>query len=250
MLGDDLKEQIVDLKDQLNDGKAQLIGPTHSLMMLETSLPLGGEETTAWINDLQESFDENLAGRTYLIGNSPMNIEMQGNFGRERLTIELLTAAAIFLVVAVTFRTLVIPLLLVSLVQCGVFLTIMTTWLLGYSIYYLAVVIVQCILMGATVDYAILYTNYYRELRRMLPVSEAVASAYKNALPTILTSSLFMVLATGVIGSSPVDPTIGQICLTIAIGATCATLLIIFVLPGILAALDRFVCRKADRTDE
>jgi len=49
---------------------------------------------------------------------------------------------------------------------------------------------------------------------------------------------------TGIIGFSPVDPTIGQICQTIAIGALSATLLILLVLPGLLAAFDRFVTKK------
>ena len=237
----DLSERAAGMKQQLEEGKGQLVGKEHSLLMISTSLPLEGEETIRWIDTLQASLADTMTGETYLIGNSPMNVEMRGSFGRERLQIEILTAAAIFLVVAFTFRNLVIPVLLVSLVQAGVFLTIMTTWLIGYPIYFLAVVIVQCILMGAMVDYAILYTNYYREQRRSMLPAEAMRVSYEKSVPTIMTSALFMILVTGVIGNSPADPTIGQICLTISIGAACATLLIIFVLPGVLAALDRYI---------
>ena len=46
--------------------------------------------------------------------------------------------------------------------------------------YYLALLIVECILMGATIDYGILFTSYYRELRATLPVCEAIVAAYKG----------------------------------------------------------------------
>ena len=224
--------------------KSKLIGPKHSIMMISTSLPVEGEETSAFLSGLEKSLTESMGGGYYTIGNSVMNVEMQASFGRELLTISLLTAAAIFVVVLVTFRNLVVPIVLVLLVQCGVFLTVATTWLLGYKMYYLALLIVQCILMGATVDYGILYANYYRENRANFDIKRALGASYEGAMHTILTSSLFMIFGTGVIGFSPADPTITQICKSISIGAASATLLVIFVLPGLLAALDRLVVGK------
>ena len=120
-------------------------------------------------------------------------------------------------------------------------MTIACSWLRGYGLYYLAILIVQCILMGATVDYGILFAGYYRELRRNMDIRETLETAYGKALHTILTSALFMIFGTGVIGISPVDPTISEICQTIAAGAMCALLLVLLILPGMLAAFDRFV---------
>ncbi len=239
-IGEEGAEMLGSASELVDFAKSQLVGPEHSLLDVNLTLPVEGEETMEFLSAL----DEKLAacgGEVYLIGNSPMNREMEEGFGREVLTITLLTAVSIFLVVLVTFRNLIIPAVLVLLVQCGVFLTVSTTWLMGYSMYYLALVIVQCILMGATVDYGILFTNYYREKRTDQDVRETLVEAYDGSMHTILTSSLFMIFATGAIGVSPADPTITQICLTISIGTCCAALLVIFVLPGVLAALDRFV---------
>ena len=111
----------------------------------------------------------------------------------------------------------------------------------GYSIYYLALLIVECILMGATIDYGILFTNYYREHRRHLGRQEALAAAYQGAMPTILTSGTIIVLVVGIVGRMFEEPTISQICSTISLGAVCAILLIIFILPGMEAALDRLI---------
>lgn len=243
-LDEEYRQEISSMEAQLKDGVRQLKGPRYSLLMLTTSLPSESEETTEFLRELHEECRSRLQGSYYLIGNSPMNYEMEQNFGGEMLLITLLTALSIFLVVALTFRSLTVPLILVLIVQCGVYVTMTVNGILGYSMYYLAILIVQCILMGATVDYGILFTNYYREKRRTLGIREALEASYEGSIHTILTSGLIMILVTGIIGFSPVDPTIGQICQTISIGALSATLLILFVLPGLLAAFDRFVVKK------
>jgi predicted RND superfamily exporter protein len=186
----------------------------------------------------------NLAGNFYLIGNSAMNYEMEGSFGREMLIISLLTALSIFLVVLLTFRSFIIPTILILIVQCGVFITVAAIGLQGFSIYYLALLIVQSILMGATIDYGILFTNYYREKREVMDSKGALKAAYEGSVHTILTSGLIMILVTGIVGYCFEDPVVGQICRTIAIGALSASSLILFVLPGLLATFDRFVVKK------
>ena len=238
------KEQLGRMEGLMDYAASQLRGNSVSLMMIATLLPVESEETEAFIRELDSVCREKFSGKCYLIGNSVMGVEMKDGFAREQLMITLLTAAAIFAVVALTFRQLLIPLVLVLLVQCGVFLTITTTRLMGYDMYYLAVVIVQCILMGATVDYGILFTNYYRELRKKLDIKEALRESYGRSMHTILTSSLFMIFGTGAIALSPADPTISEICQSISLGAVSAVLLVIFVLPGLLAGLDRFVVKR------
>lgn len=243
-LGDDLRNEINEMKSQLDAGIAQLLGENHSLMMIETSLPVESEETTLFMDSLTELCDAKLQNRVYFIGNTPMNYEMEQSFDKELLLITVLTAVSIFVVVLITFRSVWVPLILVLLVQCGVYITMSVNCLMGYSIFYLALLVVQCILMGATIDYGILFTNYYRENRETMDIKEALAAAYNGSIHTILTSGLIMVIVTGAIGFSPVDPTIAQICQTISIGSLSAILLILFVLPGLLAAFDKLIVKR------
>ena len=193
---------------------------------------------------LSERSESLLQGHTWLIGTSVMNDEMAKTFNDELNRITIFSAMAIFLVVALTFRSLIIPLILVPTVQCGIYLTMSFAGLTGSGMYYLAILMVQCILIGATIDYGILYTSYYLEYRRHAGCSEAICSAYDGALHTILTSALIMILAAGALGFVFANPAIGEICLTISRGAISATLLIILILPGVLAAADRFITRE------
>lgn len=250
LLGDEMKAEIQGMKSQLDDGINQLLGDNYSLMMIETQLPTESEETSAFMAMLTETFDKNLKNDYYLIGNTPMSYEMEQSFDKEFLLITVLTAVAIFIVVFLTFRSFLIPTVLVSLVQCGVYVTMAVNGLLGYDMYYLAVLIVQCILMGATIDYGILFTNYYRESRKTTDIKGALLSAYNGAIHTVLTSGLIIVIVTGAIGMSPVDPTIAQICRVVSIGALSAMLLILFILPGLLAACDRLVTKEKKKKNK
>lgn len=244
VIDEDTRRQIQDAQQELSDGVRQLKGTSHSLFMLTTTLPSESAETSAFVEKLHAFCDEHMEHPVYWIGTSAMNYEMEQNFAHEMMLITLLTALSIFLVVALTFRSVAIPVLLVLIVQGGVYLTMTINGLLGYSMYYLALLIVQCILMGATIDYGILFTNYYREKRQTMEIPQALAASYSHSIHTILTSGLIMILATAAIGLSPVEPTIAQICQTISLGALSATVLILFVLPGLLAACDRFVVKR------
>jgi len=125
-----------------------------------------------------------------------------------------------------------------------VFITVCVIGLQGYSMYYLAFLMVQCILMGATIDYAILFTNYYRSARETLDKKQSLAAAYDGSMHTVLTSGMIMIVATGVIGFFFSDPAIAQICRTISIGALSVVLLVLFVLPCMLGLFDRFIKKK------
>lgn len=238
------KAGIAKARKQLDDGVQQLKGEEHSRLTVTTKLPVESEKTSAFVKEMIELCDEKLSGEHHLIGNSIMVDEMESGFGREQLIITLLTAVSIFIVVALTFRSLAVPAILVLIVQCGVFITISALGAIGGSMYYLALLIVECILMGATIDYGILFTSYYREMRAILPVKEAIVAAYKGSLHTILTSGTIMVLITAVIGPLFGNPTIEQIVRTLSVGCASAMFLILFVLPGILALCDRVIVRK------
>ncbi len=244
VLDDDLRAQITEAKRQADEAARQLRGKAYSRLILLTALPEESAETADFIRELRKTCDELLSGTYYLIGTSAMVDEMERGFDRELLVITLLTALSIFLVVAVTFRSLAIPTLLVLIVQCGVFLTVAAVGAFGGSMYYLALLIVECILMGATIDYGILYTSYYREMRQLMDVKEALIAAYRGSIHTVLTSGSIMVLITALVGPLFQNPTIEAIVQTLSIGCLSAILLILLILPALLSLFDKWVIRK------
>ncbi len=244
MASEEQRAAVQEMAAQVQAGQTKLRGENHSLMAVTFKGTAGSAEMFAFLDGLDAWCAQSLTGEYHLIGDGPMAWEMSHGFADELALITAITAAAIFCVVALTFRNLLIPAVLVLIVQCGVYLTVVATSLQGYSIYYLALIIVQCILMGATVDYGILFTSNYREARAQMGVPDALRLAYERSIHTVMTSGLIIVLVTGAVALFGSDPTIGQICQTISIGAACTILLILIFLPGILAACDRWVAGK------
>ena len=145
LLTNEQKAGIANAKKLLDDGVQQLKGKAHSRLTVTTKLPIESEKTSAFVKEMIRLCDEKLSGEYHLIGNSIMVNEMESGFSRELLFITLLTAVSVFIVVALTFRSLAIPAILVLIVQCGVFITVSSLGAIGDSMYYLALLIVECI---------------------------------------------------------------------------------------------------------
>ena len=243
------KAQCESVKAMLDAAKAQLVGENYSRIMVATTLQKESDEAFAFVERLDGILKESM-GEYYIMGNSYLAYEMRASYSDEVNLITLISIVLIFIVVALTFKSLIIPTVLVALIQCAVYLTLSFSYLAHLEFYYLAVIIVQAILMGATIDYAILFTNNYREKRKILDRADSLASAYSNSMHTILTSSSILFFVTLIIGLTAKDPSMVQVCLAIAIGSFFAVALCVIVLPGILAALDKPICYSAKKWEE
>lgn len=236
------RNSFADVTVKMNEGKEMLRSDKHSIAVLISNHPDESAQTYEYIDKVQHTCDEQLQGEHYLIGESVMFDEMKNGFRREMLVITLLTVLAIFVIVALTFRSFIVPLILVMTVMSGVFVNVWFSGFGGNTMLYLAYLIVQSILMGATIDYGILFTSYYREKRKSMEIPEAVREAYKGSIRTILTSGLIMCVAPGVMSLLVADNVaISAIVGCLSVGAFVSVMLILFVVPGLLAAFDRLV---------
>ena len=241
-IDDDMRQNIEDSKNTVNDAKELLIGGEYSRLIINTTLPSESEETFNFIQKIKDDLGEEVS-EFYIIGDSPMAYEMNKTFPDELNFITILTMLAIFVVVAVTFKSVIIPLILVLIIQSAVYTTMGILSFSGEGVYFIALLIVQSILMGATIDYAILYTTYYIEHRKTMDVKESIINSYNKSINTILTSSSILIIATFVLGICT-SGIISQICKVISQGTLCAVLLILILLPALMAACDKLIIRK------
>ena len=250
VLGNDIIAQIEDAQEQMDEASDMLVGDNHSLMMINTILPDESAETTAFMELLEADCNEQLQGRYYFVGNSPMAFEMSKTFDAEMNRITILTALAIYVVILLTYRNFAIPLILVGTIQTAVYAIMTLMGMQGIAIYYLALIIVQSILMGSAVDYGILFTSYYREKRVEMAIKDALIASYNGSIHTFMTSGLILVVVTGLMGKFFPDPSMGEICSIISKGAFMSILLILFILPGVLAVCDKLVTVKKRYVEE
>ena len=248
-INDEQKAQIDQVKPMLQSQMGRLRSDKHGLLVLLTSLERESDRTYASLDRIDEIVNRGFEKDHYMIGESPMYREMKMGFGDEISLVSWLTIIAIFLIVAISFRSIIVPLILVITVMTAVYVNVIFAGIMRGEMLYLAYLIVQAILMGATIDYGILFANYYKERRRTMLPYDAVKEAYKGSIRTITTSGLIMIVAPGVMALLVDDITISAIVGCLSIGAAMAVLLILIVLPGVLIAFDKLVVRKSQRLE-
>ena len=240
-IDDEIKDKITSSKDKVRDAKKLIVGKEYSRVVIKTDLKPEGDTTFKFINDEKKTVKS--IADVYFIGNSPMALDMSESFGKELDFITILTMIAIFIAVAFTFKSAIIPTILVLIIQCAVFLTMGILSVTGGVVYFIALLIVQSILMGATIDYAIVYTSYYIESRNTMSVKDSIINAYQKSIHTILTSSSILIIVTFIVGNFA-NAIAAKICMTLSKGTICSVILILFLLPAILAAIDRIIIKN------
>lgn len=245
-IDDEMRQKVLDGRDTINNAKEMLVGPKHYRMLIESYLPAEGEETFAFIRGLKDELGSGNKTDYFLLGDSAMAYEMSQTFSGEMDFITIITMLAIFAVVVFTFRSIFVSLLLVCVIQCAVYIVMAYLSLTGSSIYFIALIIVQAILMGATIDYAILFTSYYVENRNYfkLGVKDALIATYNKSISAILTSASILIIVTAIVGNFT-SAIAGKICQSISLGTFCATIIILGLLPALLAVLDRWIIKKS-----
>lgn len=237
-IDDEMSKKIIDSKQRLKDAKKLLIGDNYSRMLIITEYGNEGKDTFEFIEDTRDDLVK--IDDKYLIGNSPMAYDISKSFNSEFNFISILTLISIFIVVAITFKSIISPMIISLIIQCSVYVTMGILSFQGDPVYFISLLVVQSILMGATIDYGIVFTSYYLEVRKDNNVKDALSKAYRKSSHTIFTSGTILILVTFTIGIFA-SGVVSKICMTLSKGTLCSVVLIILILPGVMAALDKII---------
>lgn len=246
---EDMATQFEEAKVTMKDGIAQLVGKEHSRMIITLDYPLESPEMNAFYVDFTEKLDSLMSAEYYLVGASAMSYEVAQTFDKEFLIISIVTAIVVFIVVWFSFKKIFLSLLLIGVIECAVYAMMSVMVAIELPMFFVALILVQCILMGSMIDYGILFTTYYMEVRKEYGVEEALPEVMKRATHAILTSSLIIILVTLICGVF-MSGAVASILKTLGIGALCAILLILFVLPSLLVIFDKRVVDSHGTNEE
>ncbi len=237
------KTMLLENHELMLEGKNQLVGDNYSRIVITSEYNLSDDEAIPYVEELSAGLS-GVGIDHYLIGNSPMASEMNEDFLHELNFITILTAVVIFIVVMLTFKSLFVPLLLVLIIQTAIYLTMSWTLIGGKDLYFLSIVVVQAVLMGAAIDYAILFTSYYRGERNDHDIKTSLANAYQGSLTAILTSSIILIVITMILGFIVDNAAVASVLITLSRGMTISVLLTLIILPPLLVVFDKLVCQK------
>ena len=214
--------------------KSMLKQEGYQMMMVNSSYPTASDQVAAQLVELRALIQE-YDPEAMITGEAAMTNDLIETSAVDFQVTNYISVAAIFLIIAIVFQSLSVPIVLVATIELAIFINQGIPYFTGTAIPFIAPTIIGCVQLGATVDYAILMTTRLREeLRKGKTREEAVFIAATASDASIITSSLVLFCATlGVSFVSKID-LIGAICTMLARGALISAVISIFVMPSIL----------------
>ncbi len=244
--GEDL-EMMGDMLSQLEKAQAQLRSERYSRMVVYLNLPEESEETFEFLDRMRGIIGRHYQDDYYVVGNSTSSRDLSASFVKDNLMISILSALFVIVVLLFTFRSVGLPVLLIIVIQGAIWINFAIPTLTGTPLFFLGYLIVNAIQMGANIDYAIVISSHYQELKKEMPHKEAIVHALNSAFPTVFTSGSMMAAAGLLIGNLSAQPVVSIMGICIGRGTIISIILVLCVLPSILVLGDSIIERTSFR---
>ena len=245
-LSGDVQDTLDDLFDQLDEAQKQLQSDDYSRMVVYLNLPEETDETFAFVNKMHDIIGKYYATDSfYVVGNTTSAMDLSSSFGEDNLLISVLSALFVILVLLFTFKSAGLPVLLIIVIQGSIWINFSVPYLQHTPLYFLGYLIVNSIQMGANIDYAIVISSHYTDLKKVMRPREAIVTALNESFPTIFTSGSILASAGILISVLTTNPVIAAIGTCLGRGTIVSIVLVLFVLPQILILGDTIIERTS-----
>lgn len=244
-LDGDIQETLDDLFEQLNKAQLQLQSDKYSRLVVYLNLPEESDETMDFLDTMHAMIAKYYSSDTYIVGNSTNVKDLSSSFGEDNMLISVLSALFVVIILLFTFKSAGLPVLLIVVIQGSIWINFSVPTIQHESLYFLGYLIVNSIQMGANIDYAIVISSHYSDLKKEMRPKEAMIAALNEAFPTIFTSGTILAVAGALIGVMTTNPVIAAIGTCLGRGTVISIVLVMAVLPQILLIGDTIVERTS-----
>lgn len=245
------------------DTLALLESDHYSRMVLSLDTDYEGKKTFQLVEEIRALADTYYPGSYYLAGEGVSTYDLMDTVTADMVKVNLLAIGAVFVVLLVMLKSITLPVILVLSIETAIWINLSLPYFTGSTVFYIAYLIITSIQLGATVDYAILLSDRYREVRNSQPFPAAslskqergreIRKAKKEALAVTVSTVTVSLLVSGstltvvgfLLGYMSSNELLAQLGIFLGVGALCSLIIVLLVLPGLLYLFDRlFISRK------
>lgn len=223
------------------DTLSQLMSGNFSRMVISVDVPYEGEQTFDLIDRIRTIANKYYPDSYYLAGAGVSTEDLMKTVTSDMVKVNLLAIGAVFIVLLLSMRKLIPPIILVLSIETAIWLNLSVPYFAGSTIFYIAYLIISSIQLGATVDYAILMTDRYKENRLSMNKKEAVIETVASVTVSILVSGSCLTVVGLLLGYVSSNQLLAQLGIFIGRGAIFSLIIVLFVLPGLLRIFDRYI---------
>ncbi|WP_245891634.1 efflux RND transporter permease subunit [Planifilum fimeticola] len=212
----------------------------YARIILNAETDSEGEEAFSLVDEVRRTA-ESYYDEVHLLGESVTLYDIKKTVERDHAIVNLLTISSIALVLLFTFRSLSIPVVLLLTIQSAVWLNLSVPYFTDSSLVYVGYLIISTVQLAATVDYGILLTDTYRNLRQEMPAMEAIKKTLDDKLFSILTPASILSTVGFILFFTSSNPIVSSIGLLLGRGALLAFGMVVIALPAMLILFDRVI---------
>lgn len=210
----------------------------YQMMMINSDYSTGTDELNAQIDEMNDVISK-YTDSGYLTGEGVLTKDLISIANNDFVVTSIISTVAIFILVAICFKSISIPCILVLMIELSIWINIGLSYLMGTEISFITPTVINCVQLGATVDYAILMTTRFREeIQSGKDKKTAIHDAAASSCTSIFQSALVFFSATiGVYFICDIKM-IKEICELLARGSFISAIMIMLVLPPVLYILE------------
>ncbi len=234
-LDDDLMDTLENAHTLMKVAKDQLQGENYSRILVYLNLPEEGDETFAFLDKMHDMAGVHYPEDEVLVpGESMSQYDLYKTFQVDNTVVNVVSILAVLVVLLFTFKSAGMPVLLILVIQGAIWINFSFPALQSKNLFFMSYLIVSSIQMGANIDYAIVISGRYMELKDKMSKEQAIIETMNFAFPTIVTSGTMLALAGILIGRMSSDGAICGIGQCLGRGTIISIIIVMFALPQIL----------------
>ena len=228
----------------LDSGTLSKLNSEHfTRMVLTMDAEFEGEETFSLVETVRNTAEKYYPGQWYLAGEGVSTYDLMDTVTADTVKVNLVAIGAVLLVLLLTMKSLILPVILVLSIETAIWINLSIPYFAGQSIFYIAYLIISSVQLGATVDYAILFTDRYKEMRQTYSKKESIVRTISAVSVSILTSGSVLTVVGFLLGLFSTHGLLSQLGYFLGKGTLCSLAIVLFVLPGLLYLFDKLVIK-------
>ncbi len=248
-LDEEQSDDLNDMYDTLTEAKEQLESDNYSRIIFTYQCDIESDEAYQMLKDIRSDVEQ-YYDECLLVSDSVNSRDLGDSFSGDNSKISIITILALLFILMFTFRSAGVPVILVLAIQGSVWINFSIPVITSTRLYFLAYLVVSSIQMGATIDYAIVFTNRYLELKDTMEKKQAAAMALNQSFPTILTSGSILTLAGFLIGMLSTNAIISALGTALGRGTLISIVIVMMILPQIVLLTDKFIEKTSFRKED
>ncbi len=233
-----------------SDTLSQLNSDNYTRMVISVEADYEGEETFDLVKKIRDIAEKYYEGSWYLAGEGVSTYDLMNTVTSDMTKVNLLAIGAVFLVLLLTTKSIILPVILVLAIETAIWLNLSIPYFTDKTIFYIAYLIISSIQLGATVDYAILFSDRYREERETNDKKQAIIQTISSVTVSILTSGGVLTIVGFLLGKISTHGLLSQLGYFLGKGTLCSLAIVLFVLPGLLYVFDRLITKQPKQSKQ